>query len=214
MLDGIFHDGLQHEVEHPVIKLAFLNVVFPVKDGGHDAAFPGLKPVQAAENGGLKGFAPGAEAVEHRQVSPQGVQLHKIKQAPPRQSAPRPASAVRHPAQKSGKAGNGITILIVAALIVSFVSVFVPLLEGIFDRPEPQPEYFSDGILYWVAEGEVSDEEAEILDDLVLEYNLEHDAPDMDEVQDYLAGRADEIPFGVWIVGDDGDGDVCLIVYP
>ena len=31
MLDGIFHNGLQHEVEHSVIKLAFLNVVLGIK---------------------------------------------------------------------------------------------------------------------------------------------------------------------------------------
>ena len=134
--------------------------------------------------------------------------------AQPLRPAPKPAPTVRRPAQKSGKTGSGKTILIVAVLIVFFVNFVVPLLEDAFDRPAPQPEYYADGVLYWVAEGEVSNEEEEILDELVLDYNLEHDVPDMDEVHDYLTERAEEMPFGSWSVGDDGDGDVCLIVYP
>ena len=51
-------------------------------------------------------------------------------------------------------------------------------------------------------------------DELVLDYNLEHNVPDMDEVHDYLTERMEEMPFGSWSVGDDGDGDVCLTVYP
>lgn len=128
--------------------------------------------------------------------------------------APKPASTVRRPAEKPGKAASGRTILIVVAVIVLFVNFAAPLLEDAFHRPAPQPESYTDGVLYWVAEGEVSDEEAEILDDLVLDYNLEHDVPDMDEVHDYLTGRADEMPFENWGIGDDGDGDVCLTVYP
>lgn len=128
--------------------------------------------------------------------------------------APKPASTVRRPAQKSGKTGSGKTILIAVVLIIFFVNFLVPLLEDAFDRPAPQPESYTDGVLYWVAEGEVSDGEAAILDDLVLEYNLEHDVPDMDEVHDYLTERVEEMPFGSWSVGDDGDGDVCLTVYP
>ena len=31
VLNGIFYNGLQHKVEHLVIKLAFLNVVFGIK---------------------------------------------------------------------------------------------------------------------------------------------------------------------------------------
>lgn len=135
-------------------------------------------------------------------------------QRPAPRPTPKPASTVGRPAQKSGKAASGRAVLIAVAVIVLFVNFLVPLLEDAFDRPAPQPEYYSDGVLYWVAEGEISDGEAAILDDLVLEYNLEHDVPDMDEVHDYLMGRADEMPFGSWSVGDDGDGDVCLTVYP
>ena len=153
-------------------------------------------------------------AEQPRTVKQQPRQTFQTAQAQRPAPGSRSASAAGRPAQKSGKTGSGKTILIVVVLIVFFVNFVVPLLEDAFDRPAPQPEYYTDGVLYWVAEGEVSDEEAEILDGLVLEYNLEHDVPDMDEVHDYLTERVEEMPFGSWSVGDDGDGDVCLTVYP
>ena len=138
--------------------------------------------------------------------------------APARQPAHRPSAPAQNGclSQKKRRSGQSVgrSALLAVILLVFFLNVVVPLLTDLLDRPKPQPENDTSGILYWVAEGEVSNEEAEILDELVLDYNLEHDVPDMDEVHDYLTERAEEIPFGSWSVGDDGDGDVCLIVYP
>lgn len=143
------------------------------------------------------------------------------------QEAP-PSAGARH-SQTSGssrtlqpKQKQSMGCLLWIAVFIAIVFFILPFLTSLVTRigqrtaesSYAQAEEVQSGILYWVADGEVSDEEAEILDGLVLDYNMTHDVPDMEEVRDYLTERVDEMPFGSWSVGDDGDGDVCLIVYP
>lgn len=139
-----------------------------------------------------------------------------VKQAPRR---PQVSGSGRTLQPKQKQSMGCLLWIIVFITVVFFVLPFLTALISRIGRSVAEPSYVQEeevsyGILYWAAEGEVSNEEAEILDGLVLDYNLEHDVPDMDEVHDYLTERAEEIPFGSWSVGDDGDGDVCLIVYP
>ena len=79
--------------------------------------------------------------------------------------------------------------------------------------PVGDSEDYAFGVLYWYAEDPVSDETADALDDIVLDYNLDHDLPDMESASDYLLPLLEDLPISDWSLEQE-DNDICLLVTP